>query len=74
MPTHECDAGCSGRLGLFRTGRAGRRRTRYRTGGGISGLCAESNAVYVAWKAALQDAKTQPDYEVPPHLRNAPTN
>ena len=33
----------------------------------------KSNAVYVAWKAALQDAKTQPDYEVPPHLRNAPT-
>lgn len=34
----------------------------------------KSNAVYVAWKAALQDAKQLPDYEVPPHLRNAPTN
>ncbi|MFC3913671.1 replication-associated recombination protein A [Pseudaeromonas sharmana] len=33
----------------------------------------KSNAVYVAWKAALDDARTLPDYEVPAHLRNAPT-
>ncbi|KUE81419.1 replication-associated recombination protein A [Aeromonas schubertii] len=33
----------------------------------------KSNAVYTAWKAALGDAKSQPDFEVPPHLRNAPT-
>ncbi len=33
----------------------------------------KSNAVYVAWKAALQDAKSLPDYEVPIHIRNAPT-
>ncbi len=33
----------------------------------------KSNAVYVAWKAALGDAKQLPDYEVPAHLRNAPT-
>ena len=33
----------------------------------------KSNAVYVAWKAALHDAKELPDYEVPVHLRNAPT-
>lgn len=33
----------------------------------------KSNAVYVAWKAALQDAKQLTDYEVPAHLRNAPT-
>ncbi|PSJ46167.1 recombination factor protein RarA [Zobellella endophytica] len=33
----------------------------------------KSNALYTAWKAALQDAKEQPDFEVPIHLRNAPT-
>ena len=33
----------------------------------------KSNAVYVAWKAALQDAKQLAEYEVPAHLRNAPT-
>jgi putative ATPase len=33
----------------------------------------KSNAVYTAWKAALQDAKELADYEVPAHLRNAPT-
>ncbi|WP_272487583.1 replication-associated recombination protein A [Aeromonas salmonicida] len=33
----------------------------------------KSNAVYTAWKAALNDAKNLPDFEVPPHLRNAPT-
>lgn len=33
----------------------------------------KSNAVYTAFKAALADAKIRPDYEVPPHLRNAPT-
>jgi len=33
----------------------------------------KSNAVYTAWKQALSDAQNQPDYEVPPHLRNAPT-
>lgn len=33
----------------------------------------KSNAVYTAFKAALRDAKERPDYDVPPHLRNAPT-
>jgi len=33
----------------------------------------KSNAVYIAWKAALHDAKELPDFEVPVHLRNAPT-
>ena len=33
----------------------------------------KSNAVYLAWKAALKDARELPDFEVPPHLRNAPT-
>lgn len=33
----------------------------------------KSNAVYMAWKQALQDAKQYADYEVPLHLRNAPT-
>ncbi|MEO9947274.1 replication-associated recombination protein A [Paraglaciecola sp.] len=34
---------------------------------------AKSNAVYVAFKAAVRDAKDNPDYPVPEHLRNAPT-
>ncbi|STD43430.1 Replication-associated recombination protein A [Edwardsiella tarda] len=29
--------------------------------------------MYTAFKAALRDAKERPDYDVPPHLRNAPT-
>ncbi|MFH7564186.1 replication-associated recombination protein A [Oceanimonas smirnovii] len=33
----------------------------------------KSNALYTAWKAALQDARELPDFEVPAHLRNAPT-
>lgn len=33
----------------------------------------KSNAVYSAWNQALSDAQNQPDYEVPHHLRNAPT-
>ncbi|MEG1691634.1 MAG: replication-associated recombination protein A, partial [Hafnia sp.] len=33
----------------------------------------KSNAVYTAFKAALHDAKERPDYDVPDHLRNAPT-
>lgn len=33
----------------------------------------KSNAVYVAFKQAVSDAKSLPDYEVPAHLRNAPT-
>lgn len=33
----------------------------------------KSNALYTAWKAALQDARELPDFEVPLHLRNAPT-
>jgi putative ATPase len=33
----------------------------------------KSNAVYVAWNAALEDAKSQGSLEVPVHLRNAPT-
>jgi putative ATPase len=33
----------------------------------------KSNAVYTAWKAVLADVKASPSYEVPYHLRNAPT-
>jgi putative ATPase len=36
-------------------------------------LAPKSNAVYVAFNQALQDAKKLPDYDVPEHLRNAPT-
>lgn len=34
----------------------------------------KSNAVYTAWKQALTDAHNQPEFDVPLHLRNAPTN
>ena len=34
----------------------------------------KSNAVYTAFNVAKQQAKALPDYDVPPHLRNAPTN
>jgi putative ATPase len=34
---------------------------------------AKSNAVYVAFKAAMQDARDLGSLEVPLHLRNAPT-
>ena len=33
----------------------------------------KSNAVYTAFKAAMQDAREKADYDVPEHLRNAPT-
>ncbi len=33
----------------------------------------KSNAVYLAWKAALDDARSGGSREVPAHLRNAPT-
>lgn len=33
----------------------------------------KSNAVYNAFKAAMRDAHDHPDYDVPEHLRNAPT-
>ncbi|WPD76306.1 replication-associated recombination protein A [Dickeya fangzhongdai] len=33
----------------------------------------KSNAVYTAFKAAMHDAREKPDYDVPEHLRNAPT-
>ncbi|RJX69971.1 replication-associated recombination protein A [Vibrio sinensis] len=33
----------------------------------------KSNAVYTAWAQALNDAHNLPEYEVPHHLRNAPT-
>ncbi|MDE9542518.1 replication-associated recombination protein A [Xenorhabdus bovienii] len=33
----------------------------------------KSNAVYMAFKAAMVDAQDKPDYDVPAHLRNAPT-
>ncbi|HCR3445779.1 TPA: replication-associated recombination protein A [Morganella morganii] len=33
----------------------------------------KSNAVYTAFKAAMRDAKEGRDYDVPEHLRNAPT-
>ncbi|MBP6734132.1 MAG: replication-associated recombination protein A, partial [Chromatiaceae bacterium] len=34
---------------------------------------AKSNAVYLAWKAAQEDARQSGSLEVPVHLRNAPT-
>ncbi len=34
----------------------------------------KSNAVYNAWKQALRDAHNLPEYDVPHHLRNAPTS
>ena len=34
---------------------------------------AKSNAVYMAFNQAKQDAATDPDHQVPVHLRNAPT-
>ncbi|EKO3945830.1 replication-associated recombination protein A [Vibrio fluvialis] len=34
----------------------------------------KSNAVYAAWKQALSDAQNLPEFEVPVHLRNAPTS
>ncbi len=34
---------------------------------------AKSNAVYVAYKAAMKDAKNSASLDVPEHLRNAPT-
>ncbi|OON40869.1 recombination factor protein RarA [Izhakiella australiensis] len=33
----------------------------------------KSNAVYIAFKAAMRDARDNPDFDVPEHLRNAPT-
>ncbi len=33
----------------------------------------KSNAVYMAWKAAMKDARQEGSLEVPLHLRNAPT-
>ncbi|MGB0361104.1 MAG: recombination factor protein RarA, partial [Endozoicomonas sp.] len=33
----------------------------------------KSNAVYKAWKTALDDVRSSSSYEVPNHLRNAPT-
>jgi putative ATPase len=36
-------------------------------------VAAKSNAVYNAYKAAMADVKSLPSYEVPTHLRNAPT-
>ncbi|HEY0210783.1 replication-associated recombination protein A [Acerihabitans sp.] len=33
----------------------------------------KSNAVYTAFKAAMHDAREKADYDVPEHLRNAPT-
>ena len=36
-------------------------------------LAAKSNAVYMAFSQAKQDARDNPDYPVPVHLRNAPT-
>jgi putative ATPase len=36
-------------------------------------VAAKSNAVYKAYNACLADVKSDPSYEVPIHLRNAPT-
>jgi putative ATPase len=35
---------------------------------------AKSNAVYMAWNAAMKDARESGSMEVPMHIRNAPTN
>ncbi|MCX8670623.1 replication-associated recombination protein A [Gilliamella sp. B2865] len=34
----------------------------------------KSNAVYLAFNQAMKDATSKPDYDVPEHLRNAPTS
>jgi putative ATPase len=36
-------------------------------------VAAKSNAVYQAYKSAMADVRSTPSYEVPLHLRNAPT-
>jgi putative ATPase len=36
-------------------------------------IAAKSNAVYAAYKAVMADIRSMPSYEVPIHLRNAPT-
>ena len=36
-------------------------------------VAAKSNAVYTAFKSAMADIRSMPSYEVPLHLRNAPT-
>ncbi|MFO7528847.1 MAG: replication-associated recombination protein A [Marinobacter sp.] len=36
-------------------------------------LSPKSNAVYKAFNQCMADIRRDPDYEVPPHLRNAPT-
>jgi putative ATPase len=36
-------------------------------------IAAKSNAVYSAFKTAMADIRSMPSYEVPLHLRNAPT-
>ncbi|WP_152453464.1 replication-associated recombination protein A [Microbulbifer sp. THAF38] len=36
-------------------------------------VAAKSNAVYSAYKRAVADVRREPSYEVPVHLRNAPT-
>ena len=36
-------------------------------------VAAKSNAVYTAFKVAMKQVKSSPSYEVPLHLRNAPT-
>jgi putative ATPase len=37
-------------------------------------VAAKSNAVYNAFKAVMADIRSMPSYEVPMHLRNAPTD
>ncbi len=37
-------------------------------------VAAKSNAVYTAYNKCRADVKDQPDYDVPVHLRNAPTH
>ena len=37
-------------------------------------VAAKSNAVYTAFKQCMSDIKSEPSYDVPLHLRNAPTN
>jgi putative ATPase len=68
-----CHAGGALGLGLLPSHRPGGRGAGHRPGHRLPRLRPKSNAVYTAWKAALHDAKNLPDFEVPPHLRNAPT-
>ena len=67
------DAGRYFGVGLLYPRRAGGRRTGDCPAIVYLACAPKSNAVYTAFKAALADARDRPDYDVPVHLRNAPT-